>query len=50
MYFGIFDFCLTEVSTRNLRSMQAHEKVGFRIIHTFKDENEEWNILLWDWN
>lgn len=49
VYAHIFDFCLTEVSVRNLRSMRAHEKVGFKIIHTFKDENEEWNILLWDW-
>jgi len=44
-----FDFCLTEVSVKNIRSMKAHEKVGFKIIKTFKDETDTWNILLWDW-
>ena len=44
-----FDLCLTEVSTSNQRSMKAHERVGFKILHTFKDETDEWNILVWDW-
>ena len=44
-----FDVCLTEVSTRNARSMKAHGKVGFQTIYTFKDNTDEWNILLWDW-
>ncbi len=45
-----FDFCLTEVSTTNLPSMKAHEKVGFKTIETHRDHLGEWNILLWDWN
>jgi len=44
-----FDLCLTEVSTSNQRSMKAHERVGFKILHTFQDETDEWNILVWDW-
>ncbi len=44
-----FDLCLTEVSTSNQRSMKAHERVGFKILHTFKDKTDEWNILVWDW-
>ncbi len=44
-----FDLCLTEVSTSNQRSMKAHERVGFKILHTFRDETDEWNILVWDW-
>lgn len=43
-----FDYCLTEVSTSNGRSMRAHEKVGFQTIHSFTDPTDEWNILLWD--
>ncbi|HYG37501.1 MAG TPA: GNAT family N-acetyltransferase [Cytophagales bacterium] len=49
IYSGKFEFCLTEVSVRNTRSMKAHEKMGFRTIHTFRDKTDEWNILLWDW-
>lgn len=45
-----FEICLTEVSTSNSRSMSAHGKVGFKTIHSFKDETDTWNILLWDWN
>ena len=45
----IYDYCITEVSSSNNPSMLAHEKVGFKTIHTFKDQTDEWNILLWDW-
>ena len=45
-----YDCCITSVSTRNLRSMRAHLRVGFKIIHTFRDLTDEWNILLLDWN
>jgi len=32
-----FDFVVTEISTRNPRSIRAHEKVGFRNIHEYID-------------
>lgn len=44
-----FEICLTEVSSRNTRSMRAHEKVGFQTIHNFDDQTDNWNIMLWDW-
>lgn len=44
-----FDYCITEVSSANLRSMRAHLKIGFQLLHTFTDELDEWNIVLWDW-
>ncbi len=50
LYSNTFDICLTEVSVNNRRSMKAHEKIGFQTIHTFKDQTDEWNILLWDWS
>ena len=46
---GTYDFCITEISSRNLRSMRAHEKVGFTLLHRFSDATDEWNIVLWDW-
>ncbi|UII24448.1 GNAT family N-acetyltransferase [Fulvivirga maritima] len=45
-----YDICLTEVSSSNPRSIRAHEKVGFKTIHTFKDVTDEWHIIGWDWN
>jgi len=44
-----YDYCLTEVASRNLPSMIAHQKVGFKIIYTYTDPMDEWNIMLWDW-
>lgn len=44
-----FQMCITEVSTRNKRSMNAHARVGFQVVHTFRDNTDEWNILVWDW-
>jgi len=42
-----YDLCVTSVSTRNKRSMRAHERVGFETVHTFRDQTDEWNILVW---
>lgn len=44
-----YDFAITEISKKNLRSLSAHKKIGFQTIHTFQDEYEEWDIVLWDW-
>lgn len=41
-----FKYFLTEISTSNKRSIRAHEKVGFKTIHTFQDDIDEWNIVL----
>lgn len=44
-----FDLCFTEVAVRNTRSMRAHQRVGFRTIHTYQDHTDIWNVVLWDW-
>jgi hypothetical protein len=49
MYSKQFEICLTEVSSSNKRSMRAHEKVGFKTIHNFNDQTDNWNIMAWDW-
>lgn len=46
-YYG---FVVTEIATRNTRSIRAHEKVGFKLLHRFSDEKEEWDIVVWDWS
>lgn len=44
-----YNFAITEISISNARSLKAHQKVGFEVIHTFKDEYETWAIVVWDW-
>ncbi len=44
-----FDFVVTEIASRNVRSVRAHHRVGFKTIHTFQDETDHWEIVLWDW-
>ena len=49
VYQSQFDFIITEVATRNLRSLNAHKRVGFQTINVYKDELDEWAVVLWDW-
>jgi ribosomal protein S18 acetylase RimI-like enzyme len=49
IYSNQFDICVTEIASRNKRSMKAHQRVGFEIVHTFQDKLDEWNIVVWDW-
>ena len=44
-----YDFCITEISSDNLRSLNAHQKIGFEILHTFSDATDDWVVVLWDW-
>ena len=50
IYKGKYKLLVTEISTRNLRSQKAHEKVGFTTIHTYNDALDEWNVVAWDWS
>ena len=47
---GNFDFIMTEVATRNRRSMRAHERVGFQTLDVYRDELDEWAVILWNWS
>ena len=49
VYESAFDFIITEVATRNTRSMKAHKRIGFETIHRYKDELDEWEVVVWDW-
>jgi len=45
-----YDFTITEIATRNQRSLRAHERVGFEVIHEYTSpEGEHWAIVVWDW-
>jgi L-amino acid N-acyltransferase YncA len=49
-YRSRYDFTVTEVAERNTRSMRAHERVGFRTLHTYADETtgEVWRVIVLD--
>ncbi len=48
-YSSTFEICVTEIASGNGRSMKAHQRVGFEVVHTFRDATDEWNIVVWDW-
>ncbi len=44
-----YKYIITEVATRNQRSIRAHQKVGFISIKIYiTNKGEEWSILLWN--
>jgi GNAT superfamily N-acetyltransferase len=49
-YADRFDFTVTEVATRNARSLRAHARVGFQTfeVYTDPDTGEEWNVIALD--
>ncbi len=45
-----YDFCITEVATRNVRSMQAHLNAGLEIVDLYSEPDKgEWAVFAWDW-
>lgn len=40
-----FDCTVTEVATRNQRSMRAHARAGFEVITTYRDATDEWAVI-----
>lgn len=45
-----FELVVTEIATRNARSLRAHERVGFEPVHQYRDEVDEWLIAAWDFS
>jgi len=48
-YSAAYGSVVTEVATRNGRSMRAHERVGFAVIERYRDPTDEWALLRWNW-
>jgi len=45
-----YDFAITEISKKNPRSLNVHQRVGFEIVHEYLDNHGiDWDIVLWDW-
>ncbi|MFN2549505.1 MAG: GNAT family N-acetyltransferase [Myxococcales bacterium] len=46
---GRYRSCITEVATRNRRSMNAHLRVGFTVMERYRDATDDWALLEWRW-
>ena len=45
-----YQMAITEVSGKNVRSLKAHWRVGFKTILEYQNEaGQDWHIILWDW-
>lgn len=45
-----YDFAITEIATRNQRSINAHKRIGFETVHEYGAPNgEQWSVVLWKW-
>lgn len=49
-YAGTYDFAITSIAMSNHRSLAAHQRLGFKVLHTFQDSLHPWAIVYWDWN
>lgn len=43
-----YDMIITEVNVKNTRSMNAHKAIGFKILYSYRSNNQNWEILSWD--
>jgi len=49
-YSARYEMAVTDIVSSNLRSINAHKRIGFKELHTFVDpEGIEWVIVVWDW-
>jgi predicted GNAT superfamily acetyltransferase len=45
-----YDFAITEIASKNPRSLNAHYRLGYKPIHSYvAPDGEEWVIVIWDW-
>ena len=44
-----FDAIITEVDRNNTRSLNAHLAIGFKLLKTYKSDNQEWELIVWNW-
>ena len=45
-----FDYIITDISIRNIRSLRAHANFGFQALQDFEADGEEWRIVIYPLN
>lgn len=45
-----YHFAITEISKYNIRSLKAHARVGFKVVHEYTgSDGNDWVVVVWDW-
>lgn len=45
-----YDFAISEIATRNERSMNAHRRIGFIPVHEYTGpDGVQWTVVIFDW-
>lgn len=44
-----YDVIITEVDAKNTRSLNAHIAVGFELLKTYSSNNQDWELIIWNW-
>ena len=44
-----YDTLITEIDSRNKRSIDAHYAIGFKQLQMYNADNQDWEIVSWDW-
>ena len=45
-----YDFAITEIASTNMRSRNAHKRIGFKEVYSYvSPDNIEWIVVIWDW-
>lgn len=47
---SVYQYCITDVSEHNPRSLRAHIKIGFQVLEKRAIDGEVWYTIIWDWN
>ena len=45
-----YDMIITEVDEKNTRSLNAHYATGFKLLHAYKSNEQDWALMSWDWS
>lgn len=46
-----YDFAVTEIDKENLRSIKAHKRIGFELLHNYNSPlGRSWDIIIWNWS
>ena len=45
-----YEAVITEVNAKNLRSLEAHKAIGFECLDRHIEENDHWELIIWQWN
>lgn len=48
-YQKTYPCCLTDIDLSNVRSLRAHLNLGFETVSTFRTDQSQWQVVLWDW-